>query len=154
MKNKTINFKKTNHNAVSPLQSHTSDSGYDLTATDMSIRINEKTGYISYIEYNTGISIEPPENIYFLLYPRSSIRKYDLSLCNSVGVIDTSYRGDVLVCFTPTFPTKTVDDLIIYKQGDRIAQLIPQILLNVDFVESKDIKDTLRGSGGFGSSGK
>jgi len=75
-------------------------------------------------------------------------------LCNSVGVIDTSYRGDVLVCFTPTFPTKTVDDLIIYKQGDRIAQLIPQILLNVDFVESKDIKDTLRGSGGFGSSGK
>jgi|TARA_Y100000310_G_C20698379_1_gene827339 dUTP pyrophosphatase len=154
MKNKTINFKKTNHNASSPLQSHTSDSGYDLTATDVSVRINEKTGYISYIEYNTGISIEPPENIYFLLYPRSSIRKYDLSLCNSVGVIDTSYRGDVLVCFTPTFPTKTVDDLIIYKQGDRIAQLIPQILLNVDFVESKDIKDTLRGSGGFGSSGK
>jgi dUTP pyrophosphatase len=147
-------FKKTKDNAVIPTRAHISDSGYDITASSRSVFINEKTGYISYIEYKTGISICPPENIYFLIYPRSSVRKYDLSMCNSVGVIDTSYRGDIAVCFAPTIPSKSIDDLIIYNDGDRIAQLIPQILLDIDFIESNDIKSTIRGCGGFGSSGK
>lgn len=148
-----INFIKNLSHSVIPSKSHRSDSGYDLTAASMSVCVSEKTGYISYIAYDTGISIEPPENIYFLLYPRSSIRKYDLSMCNSVGVIDTSYRGSIIACFVPTIPSKTINDLIIYNKGDRIAQIIPQTILDIDFIESDDIQDTIRGDGGFGSSG-
>ncbi|MAG27494.1 dUTP diphosphatase [Candidatus Pacearchaeota archaeon] len=150
---KTVKFIKKHNNATIPSRAHSSDSGYDITASDMSVVFNEKTGYISYIAYDTGISIEPPGNMYFLLYPRSSVRKYDLSLCNSVGVIDTSYRGNVVACFTPTFPTKSTDDIIIYNIGDRIAQLIPQLLLDITFEETSDINKTERDDGGFGSSG-
>lgn len=152
--NNMVNFTKKHNNSSIPSKSHPSDSGYDLTATEMSVVLNDETGYISYIAYDTGLSIDPPDDIYFLLYPRSSVRKYDLSLCNSVGVIDTSYRGNIIVCFTPTIPAKSINEITIYDVGDRIAQLIPQLLLDITFKETSDIKNTDRGDGGFGSSGK
>ena len=148
-----IKFKKTINGAQEPKRNHPSDSGYDVvSATDASV-VRDSNGYIKHISYNTGISLEPPEDTYFLLYPRSSIRKYNLSLSNSVGVIDTSYRGDVIVCFTPTIYTKRTDDLLIYRKGDRIAQLIPQIIVNVLLKEVNSVKETERGSKRFGSSG-
>jgi len=149
-----IKFIKNHKDATAPRRAHISDSGYDIvSAADAEIE-RDASGHILYLSYNSGISIEPPDNVYFLLYPRSSVRKYNLLLCNSVGVIDTSYRGDVLVCFRPTIYTENIDDLNIYKKGDRIAQLIPRIRLDIDFVESSYVRATKRGCGGFGSSGE
>jgi len=154
IKNSTITgFIKNHPSAVIPSKAHKSDSGYDLVAVKRDIYFSDKTGFISYVSYDTGIVVSPPDNIYLLLYPRSSIRKYDMLLCNSVGVIDTSYRGNIIACFTPTIYTKSINDLIIYNEGDRIAQLIPQILLDITFKELNEVDITNRGGGGFGSSG-
>jgi dUTP pyrophosphatase len=153
MKDINIRFKRVNESAQQPVRAHSTDSGYDIFAATGPSVVLDKNQNISYIKYDTGISIEPPDNVYFLLYPRSSIRKYSLSLSNSVGVIDTSYRGNIIVCFTPTIHTKEIEDLAVYEQGDRIAQLIPQIRLDVNFQESSYVNETERGSGGFGSSG-
>ena len=148
-----IEFTKKHINAKTPVRAHDNDSGYDVTAAEDALVIRDTSGYISFLSYDTGIIVSPPENIYFLLYPRSSIRKYDLSLSNSVGVIDTSYRGNILVCFTPTIYTRKLDDLKVYDCGDRIAQLIPQIRLDITLKESDLIGSSERGSKGFGSSG-
>ena len=148
-----IEFTKKHIKAKTPARFHDNDSGYDVTAAEEAMVIKDAHGYISFLSYDTGIVVSPPENIYFLLYPRSSIRKYDLSLSNSVGVIDTSYRGNILVCFTPTIYTRKLDDLKVYDCGDRIAQLIPQIRLDITLKESDLVGNSERGSMGFGSSG-
>ncbi len=149
-----INFTKTNKEAWTPKRAHNTDSGYDIAAIETPSLERDDDGYIKYLSYNSGIAVSPPENIYFLLYPRSSIRKYNILLCNSVGVIDTSYRGDIIACFSPTIRTKDIEDLVIYKKGDRIAQLIPQIRLDIDFLEFTSLQSTDRDCKGFGSSGQ
>lgn len=78
-----INFKKLDPQAVTPTKAHPTDAGFDLTAISINKNITD-----SYIEYDTGIAIEIPKGHVGLLFPRSSISKYDLALCNSVGVID------------------------------------------------------------------
>jgi dUTP pyrophosphatase len=119
------------------------DAGLDLTAT--SIFFNE-----NYVEYGTNLAFEIPNGYVGLLFPRSSISKYDLTLCNSVGVIDSGYRGEVKLRFKTTHnynPSK------MYRVGDRVGQLVlvPFVSPTINMVE--DLSETKRGSGGFGSSG-
>lgn len=132
---------------------------------------------VKYIEYRTGVRLEMPENIYGLIYPRSSISKKNLSLCNSVGVIDSGYRGEIIVRFNYLFdpedfyctknfhnPQKfefccSVPLDKIYAKGDKICQLVfrEHLSPNKDFAlieVSKIFEETERGSGGFGSTGE
>ena len=102
---------------------------------------------VNYVEYETEVAIGLPEGHMGLIFPRSSISKYQLTLANSVGVIDENFTGFITFRFRITGPK-------IYKVGDRIGQLvimpIPQIEL--DLVDSLD--DTDRGTGAYGSSGE
>lgn len=77
-----VNFKKLSKNAVVPTKAHPSDAGFDMVAVS-------KNGTEDYIEYDTGICVEIPENHVGLIFPRSSISNYDFLSCNSVGVIDS-----------------------------------------------------------------
>ena len=95
-----VKIKRLNENAVIPAYAHVTDAGLDLTATSKNIEGNRV------IIYGTGLAVEIPEGYVGLIFPRSSNSKKNLLLTNSVGVIDSGYRGEIMgapaktcVCF-------------------------------------------------------
>lgn len=140
-----VNIKKLHPNAVIPSYSKDGDAGMDLTATEI---INESNCDIT---YGTGLAMEIPKGYVGLIFPRSSIRKYELQLSNSVGVIDSGYRGEIQATFKKSL--KDVIGIRMYEIGDRIAQIIILPYPQIKFNEVKELSDTERGSGGFGSTG-
>ncbi len=98
--------------------------------------------------YGTGLSIEIPEGYVGLIFPRSSICKTTMTLTNSVGVIDSGYRGELKAIFRLTGPHE-----MDYKIGDRIGQLMIVPIPTVEIEEVTELSTSIRGTGGFGSSG-
>lgn len=142
-----VNIKKLNEEALIPTYSKSGDAGLDLTATSISATHE-------FIEYGTGLAIEIPQGYVGLLFPRSSISKYDLLQCNSVGVIDSNYRGEIKIRFKKTKDLKSpLFDEKLYNMGDRIGQLIILPYPQIELVEVQELGDTNRGQNGFGSSG-
>ena len=88
-----VKIKKVNPSATIPVYSKSGDAGMDLTA--VTLQVTDEGRYI----YDTGLAFEIPEGYVGLIFPRSSISKKDLLLTNSVGVIDSGYRGTVKVVF-------------------------------------------------------
>lgn len=137
-----VKIKKLHPDAVIPSYAHETDAGMDLTAIGTTIHGGT-------VVYNTGLSIEIPEGYVGLIFPRSSIRKYELRLTNSVGVIDSGFRGQIQVVFRTdhsSYPIK-------YNTGDRIAQLIIIPYPKIEFEEVQELEESTRGEKGFGSSG-
>ena len=118
-----------------PCHATAGSAGLDLTATS-------KEDQLYYTEYGTGLAIEIPEGYVGLIYPRSSISKHPcFSLANSVGVIDSDYRGELKCRFRGSY----------YRVGDRIAQLVIMPYERTQFEVVDTLTDTTRGDGGFGS---
>lgn len=144
-----VKVKKLNPNAVIPKYAKDGDAGMDLVATTI---ISNTTFDVT---YGTGIAMEIPKGYVGLVFPRSSIRKTDLSLTNCVGVIDSGYRGEIQAIFKKVFGKNDVRiDEMDYKVGDRIAQIMIIPYPSVTFVESDELSESERGDGGFGSTGK
>ena len=139
-----VKFKKLVETAKCPIKAHPTDAGADLTA--VSREWDEK--HRCWI-YGTGIATEIPEVYVGLIFPRSSIRKYTLAQCNAVGVIDSSYRGEIMVSYKPTSNVQK-----IYEIGDKIAQLIVLPYPEISYTEVENLSETDRGENGHGSSGK
>ena len=139
-----VKIKKLNENAVIPRYAHHTDAGLDLVAVSKS---KDRDGNFV---YGTGLAFEIPDGHVGLLFPRSSIYKQDLFLTNSVGVIDSGYRGEVMFKFKPIASEVKHH----YQVGDRIGQLIIIPYPNVEFVEADELSDSERGEGGYGSSGR
>lgn len=136
-----VKINKIHADAVIPTYAKPGDAGLDLTAVRY-----ENDIVLDYYEYFTGLEFEIPSGYVGLLFPRSSISKKDLLLCNSVGVIDSGYRGEVTFRFRATG-----DYPVIYKAGDRVGQMIIVPYPKITFVESK-LTETTRGKKGYGSS--
>jgi len=138
-----VKIKKLHNNAVIPQYAKAGDAGMDLVATEVI------DGYGFSVTYGTGLAMEIPEGFVGLVFPRSSIRKYDLSLTNCVGVIDSGYRGEIQATFRKEagIPSKR------YEVGDKIAQIIIIPYPAIQFIETDELSDTERGEGGFGSTG-
>jgi dUTP pyrophosphatase len=102
------------------------------------------------VVYGTGLALEIPEGYVGLIFPRSSISKTSLSLANCVGVIDSGYRGEILLKFRTDANNKTGH----YTIGDRIGQLLIIPYPQIEFEEVLELSDTIRSGGGFGSSGQ
>lgn len=136
-----VKIKKLHPKAVIPKYSKPGDAGMDLTITSI---ISENSLDIS---YGFGIAVEIPEGFVGLVFPRSSIRKTDLLLSNSVGVIDSGYRGELQATFKKTGLDK-------YEIGDRGAQITILPYPPIEFEEVEQLSNTERGEGGFGSTGK
>jgi len=138
-----VKIKKLHNNAVVPQYAKAGDAGMDLVATEVI------DGYGFSVTYGTGLAMEIPEGFVGLVFPRSSIRKYDLSLTNCVGVIDSGYRGEIQATFRKEagIPSKR------YEVGDKIAQIIIIPYPAIQFIETDELSDTERGEGGFGSTG-
>jgi dUTP pyrophosphatase len=101
------------------------------------------------VVYGTGLSMEIPNGYVGLVFPRSSNSKKDLYLTNHVGVIDSGYRGEIMLKFRKT---KEVIPRY-YEVGDRVGQIIILPYPTIKFVESEELSSTERGEGGFGSTG-
>ena len=115
----SLSYKKLHPDAVVPKYAKDGDAGLDLVATNI---ISNTTFDVT---YGTGIAMEIPKGYVGLVFPRSSIRKTDLSLTNCVGVIDSGYRGEIQATFKKIFGKNDVRlDELDYNVGDRIAQIM------------------------------
>lgn len=154
-----LKVKRLNTDAVVPDYAKAGDAGLDLTASDDGANMIGEDGYM-YREYGTGLAVEIPEGFVGLIFPRSSISKTSLTLANSVGVIDSGYRGEIKFRFRmDVAPMLVAPDKVkqaaVYKKGDRIGQLIvmPYPVIEVECWDG-DLSSSERGTGGFGSTGQ
>ena len=138
-----VKIKRLHPEAVIPSYAKHGDAGLDLTAVSRSY--DDDNNY----SYGTGLAFEIPEGYVGLLFPRSSNSKKSLLLSNSVGVIDSGYRGEVSMKFKETtFPYGGE-----YRVGDRIGQLIIMPYPQIEFEEVEELSVTERNTGGYGSTG-
>lgn len=159
-----VNVKKLDSNAVLPTYAKHGDAGMDLTATSKSY---DEHGNVV---YGTSLAFEIPAGYVGLLFPRSSNTKKDLILGNSVGVIDSGYRGEVVFKFKSSLRFATLWTLLKfcfkksgltinvvnersneYDIGDRIGQIIIMPYPQIEFNLVDELSTTDRGIGGFGS---
>jgi dUTP pyrophosphatase len=139
-----------------PEKTHVSDTGYDIFCDRV-----EDTG--SQIKVYTGLAIQPPPAYYIEIFPRSSIYKKYLQLANSVAIIDYDYRGEIILIFNK-IPLDIKADIggcypdLVYNSkievGEKIAQMVIRWRFDGDFIEVKELEESIRGSGGFGSTGR
>ena len=142
-----VKIKKLSTDAVIPTYAKVGDAGMDMVATKI---INET---LDSITYGTDIAMEIPKGFVGLVFPRSSIRKTNLQLSNSVGVVDSGYRGEIQATFNKI---QGIDNIErdSYKIGDRICQITIIPYPPIEFEEVEELNNTERGEGGFGSTGK
>jgi dUTP pyrophosphatase len=169
-----VKIKRLAENAVIPKYALNGDAGLDLVA------VSRKFDEFGNVHYGTGLAFEIPYGYVGLLFPRSSNAKKDLILSNSVGVLDSNYRGEVSFKFKPSLvffddiqapegklgreldiyetivpPTDKFDlTCQLYEVGDRIGQIIILPYPQIEFLEVDELDSTERGNGGFGSTGK
>ena len=140
-----VKFKKLVPTAKIPIYANSGDAGLDLTATSKTWN-DELQCFV----YGTGLAVEIPLGYVGLIFPRSSVRKYCLALTNSVGVIDSGYRGEIMCTFRPQSKGTTES----YNVGDKICQLIIMPYPNIIPIEAEELSETQRGANGHGSTGK
>ena len=141
-----INIKKLNENAVIPTYGSEFSAGADLYAlSDEPIVIAPHETVL----VHTGVAMEIPTGYVGLVFARSGLAtKRALAPANKVGVIDSDYRGEIMVALhNHGNEPKTVEN------GERIAQLVLVPYISADFNEVDELSDTVRGEGGFGSTG-
>lgn len=127
-----------------PVRAYESDAGADLIAKEDVLLVNN-TRYL----VPTGVKVAIPNGFVGLLFPRSSLSKKAITMTNSVGVIDSSYRGEILASL---IYTGSMDQIWIEK-GTRIVQLVVVPIILPKFQAVKELDETARGIGGFGSTG-
>ncbi len=142
-----VKIKKLSKNAVIPTYGSPFSAGADLYACiDSSLEINP--GETKFV--HTGLCAEIPQGFVGLVFARSGLAcKKDLAPANKVGVIDSDYRGEIMVAIhNHGRQTRIVEN------GERVAQLLIMPYVCANFIESAELSDTERGEGGFGSTGK
>ncbi len=142
-----LKIKQMREGAVIPKRATAESAGLDLSAyLDRDVVINP--GEI--VKIPTGIAIGLEKETVGLVYPRSGLAsKHGITLANCVGVIDSDYRGEILV---PVTNHSKVPFTI--QNGDRIAQLVISPVLLPEIEEAEELDETERGAGGFGSTGR
>lgn len=146
-----VKIKKLSPEAVTPMYAKHGDAGMDLTATS---KIYDDNGNVV---YGTSLAFEIPNGYVGLLFPRSSNAKKDLILSNSIGVIDSGYRGEVIFKFKPScgYSGEQINGYFPkpnnYEIGERIGQIIILPYPKIEFVEVDELSNSERGNGGFGS---
>jgi dUTP pyrophosphatase len=140
-----VKIKKLHSDAVVPRYAKPGDAGLDLTAVSM--KLDSSSAGREMVTFGIGLAVEIPEGHVGLLFPRSSVYKSGLTLTNSVGVIDSGYRGEIMM----KFQVSSISNM--YKVGDRVGQLLIVPYPQVEFEEVDELSSTERGKGGYGSTG-
>ena len=140
-----VRIKKLHSDAVVPRYAKPGDAGLDLTAVSM--KLDSSSAGRELVTFGIGLAVEIPEGHVGLLFPRSSVYKSGLTLTNSVGVVDSGYRGEIMM----KFQVSAVSNM--YKVGDRVGQLLIVPYPQIEFDEVEELSSTERGQGGYGSTG-
>ena len=147
-----IKIKKLDPEAKIPKYAKPGDAGMDLYCLEAIY-----TGPT--VTYKTGLAMEIPEGYVGLLFPRSSVYKTGQTLTNSVGVIDSGYRGEIMLKYTRgkhvTSPNHSTLNAGYkeYEPGERVGQLLILPYPEIQFEEAESLTETARGEGGYGSTG-
>lgn len=142
-----VNIKKLNENAIIPTYGTEFAAGADLYAC-MEETITINPGETSFIK--TGLAMEVPVGYAGLIYARSGLAcKKGLAPANKVGVIDSDYRGEIMVALH-----NHSNEAVVVESGERIAQLVITPYIVAAFNQVDELEDTVRGEGGFGSTGR
>ena len=140
-----MRFKKLDERAICPTYGTEYSAGADLYSLGDAVTIAPHATTL----IHTGIAIEIPEGYCGLIFARSGLAtKRGLAPANKVGVIDADYRGEVMVALHNHSEIPAV-----IEAGERIAQLAIVPFLKVEYEEAEELSDTVRGAGGFGSTG-
>lgn len=139
-----IKFKKLYADSKLPVKGSLDAACYDVYAHSSDYT------YPGKVTYNLGFATEIPKGYRAVIVPRSNLSKHKWVLGNSIGIIDSDYRGEWMVNFHSLRGDYQTPP---YAVGERIAQVYFEPILDVEFEEVDDISDTQRGSGGFGSTG-
>jgi len=141
----TIAVRRLDPEVPLPAYAHPGDAGADLVTTvDVTLHPGER------VLVPTGIAIALPDGYVALVHPRSGLAaRHGLSIVNTPGTIDAGYRGEVKVLLINHDPTEP----IVLRRGDRVAQLVVQRFEHAAFVAVDDLPDSVRGAGGYGSTG-
>jgi len=159
-----LKIKKLDPAAVIPSYAKDGDACFDLTAQSVTVTEN-------YIQYGTGLAMEIPDGYVGVILPRSSITNKDLMLKNSVGIIDSGYRGEICfrfhylrqlhyigsdkIQFKDKVPVLGLPETEgMYSLGERVGQMMILPIPKVEFIEVDELSDSDRGEGGYGSTGK
>ena len=140
-----VKFKKLHEDAKIPSYAHDTDAGLDLTAVSFTQEFDKSNKLV--LVYHTGLAVEIPEGYVGLIFMRSSISDKSISLTNAVAVIDSGYRGELLLKYkitTDSLPT-------IYQPGEKIGQLIIIPYPKINPIEAEELDSSDRNEGGFGS---
>lgn len=142
-----INIKRLSETARLPERGSEYAAGYDLFADlDGDVEIPPHTTYM----VNTGVAMEIPEGYWGGVFARSGLSaKENLRPANCVGVVDADYRGPICVALH-----NDGDVVRTITPGQKIAQMVVVPFLSVEFEEVAELSETVRGAGGFGSTGK
>lgn len=142
-----VKVKKLNEKAILPIYSSKSAAGADLCAL-LDETVTVAPGETVFVK--TGLALEIPEGYVGLIYARSGLAcKRGVAPANKVGVIDSDYRGEIMVAlFNHGENAQNIEP------GERIAQIVITPYLTADFIQVEEITDTERASGGFGSTGR
>lgn len=141
-----VNFKKLNDRAIAPTYGSAYAAGADLYAC---IESPIKVPPLTTVVIPTGIAVELPEGVAGLIYARSGLAtKKGLAPANKVGVVDPDYRGEVKVALHNHSQVEQVVDI-----GERIAQFVLTPYITAQFMQVDQLSQTVRGAGGFGSTG-
>lgn len=131
------------YNAKVPSKAHYNDAGFDLHSSISTIIPSKQRKTVC-----TGIALQMPENFTGLIWPRSGLSvKQGIDVL--AGVVDSGYRGEIMVCLY-----NTSDENVVINTGDRIAQIIFQEVPRVLMEVHESLGSSQRGDNGFGSSGK
>ncbi|MDX6327382.1 MAG: dUTP pyrophosphatase [Nocardioidaceae bacterium] len=140
-----IGVRRLDPSAPVPTYAHPGDAGADLTTT---VDVRLEPGERALVP--TGISIALPHGYVALVHPRSGLAaRCGLSIVNSPGTVDAGYRGEIKVALVNLDPREPV----VLQRGDRIAQLVVQRVEEARFVEVDALPGSVRGEGGYGSTG-
>ncbi|WP_309129788.1 dUTP diphosphatase [Microbacterium sp.] len=131
--------------ATVPAYAHPGDAGADLVAAE-AVRLEPGERAL----VGTGVRIALPEGYAAFVVPRSGLAaKHGITVVNSPGTVDAGYRGEIKVCLLNTDSREAYDVAV----GDRIAQLIVMPVVQAEFEQMTELPDSVRGDGGFGSTG-
>lgn len=136
-------IKRLHVDALLPVYKHPGDAGMDLSSIEA---LTLQPGEIQAVA--TGLALAIPPGYVGLVHPRSGLASQGLTVANAPGTIDAGYRGEIKVLLI-----NLGREAFVIKKGDRIAQLLVQTVAHLPLVESANLDDTARGSGGFGSTG-
>lgn len=144
-----VNYKKLDSGAITPTRGSAYAAGLDLYALIQNGAKSQRIPAGATVKIGTGIAMEIPDGYFGAVFARSGLAtKMGLRPANCVGVVDSDYRGEIIVALH-----NDTDNCQTIRDGDRVAQLVIMPYLPVELCEMTDLSDTARGAGGFGSTG-